>query len=231
MTRFRIAALTTVALLLLLSVAAAAVASSQFTQSSNVKLTATKAGATSGFTVAIKSSDPGEPGGKPQALKTLTITLPSATKFNFKSKSLKLCTASETEILGTGGAACPSKSRLGTGGAEANAFPAIPLLQLSATAYAGNGNIIIVLKGSSGLVLALHGVVSANKVTTTLKPLALAGVPVVVTGLTLKVNKIGSAKNAFITAGKCTGGKFKVKSHFVYQTGSPLTLPSSSSCK
>jgi hypothetical protein len=230
MTRFRIAALTTVALMLL-SVAGAAVASSQFTQSANVKLTATKAGSTTGFKVAIKSSDPGEPGGKPRALKTLTITLPSATKFNFKSKSLKLCTASETEIKGTGGAACPSKSRLGAGGAEANGFPAIALLQLNATAYAGNGNIIIVLRGSSGLVLVLHGVVSANRVTTSLPPLALAGVPLVVTGLTLNVSKIGSGKNAFITAGKCTGGKFKVKSSFVYQTGTPLTLSSSSSCK
>jgi len=230
MSRFRIAALTS-AVLTGLTVASVALASSQFTQSADVKLTATKAKASSGFKVAIKSSDPGEPGGKPRALKTLTITLPSATKFNFKSKALKLCTASETEIKGTGGAACPAKSKLGTGAAQANGFPAIALLQLNATAYAGNGNIIIVLRGSTGLVLVLHGVVSANKVTTSLPPLALAGVPLVVTGLTLNVNKIGSGKTAFITAGKCTGGKFKVKSSFVYQTGAPLTLASSSKCK
>ncbi len=232
MRRFQITALTTAALALVaVSVAAVAIASSQFSQTSKITLTATKAGQPTGFKAAIKSSDPGEPGGKPKALKTLTITLPSATKFNFNSKSLTPCKASEIELKGTGGAVCPAKSKVGSGSAEANAFPAIPLIPLTATAYAGPGKIVFVLKGSGGLVLVLYGVVSANKVTTSVPPLALGGVPVVVTGLNLNVSKIGTGKNAFITAGKCKGGKFTVKSSFVYLTGWPLTLSSSSNCK
>jgi hypothetical protein len=231
MRRFGIAALITAALAML-GVAAVALASSQFKQTSNVTLTATKAGKTTGFKAALQSSDSGEPGGKPQALKTLTITLPSATKFNFKSTALKLCTANDTEIKGTGGAVCPSKSKIGSGSAEANGAPVFPLIPENATAYAGNGNIIFLLapKGPAGSVLVLHGVVSGNKVTTAVPVISAGGITIVITGLNLTVNKIGSGKTAFIAAGKCSGGKFKVRSSFLYQTGASLTLSSSSKC-
>ena len=86
--------ITAVAVLLLST--GIALASSQFKQTSNIRLTATKAGAATGFKAALKSSDPGEPGGKPQALKTLKITFPVGTKFNFKSKAIKPCTATVT---------------------------------------------------------------------------------------------------------------------------------------
>lgn len=91
--------ITAVAVLLLST--GIALASSQFKQTSNIRLTATKAGAATGFKAALKSSDPGEPGGKPQALKTLKITFPVGTKFNFKSKAIKPCTATDIEIKGT----------------------------------------------------------------------------------------------------------------------------------
>ncbi len=231
MRRFRIAALLTAATAMLM-VAAVAVASSQFKQTSNIKLTATKEGKATGFTAAIQSSDPGEPGGKPQALKTLTITLPSATKFNFKSKALKLCTASDTEIKGTGGAVCPAKSKIGSGSAEANGAPVFPAIPENATAYAGKGNIIFLLAptGPAGTVLVLHGIVSANKVTTTVPMISAGGLTIVITALNLKVNTIGSAKTAFITAGKCSAGKFNVKSSFLYYTGATQALSSSSKC-
>jgi hypothetical protein len=231
MRQFKIAAPITTALAML-AVAAVALASSQFKQTSNVTLTATKAGQSTGFKAAIQSSDPGEPGGKPQALKTLTLTLPSATKFNFKSKALTLCTAGDTEIKGTGGAVCPAKSKIGSGTAEANGYPAIPQIPENATAYAGKGNIIFLLapKGPAGAPLVLHGVVSANKVTTEVPPISFGGVSIVITGLNLTVNKVGSGKTAFITAGKCTSGKFKVKSNFLYSTGATETLSSSSKC-
>jgi hypothetical protein len=218
--------------LAMLAVAAVAMASSQFKQSAKVTLSATKQGKATGFSAALASSDPGEPGGKPQALKTLTITLPSATKFNFKTKALTACTASDIEIKGTGGAACPAKSKIGSGSAEANGAPVFPVIPENATAYAGPGNIIFLLspKGPAGTVLVLHGVVSANKVTTAVPVIAAGGLPIVITALNLKINTVGSGKSAFITAGKCIGGKFTVKSSFLYYTGASLTLSSSSKC-
>ena len=231
MTRMKIATLTTLALAMLV-LTSVALASSQFKQTAKVTLTATKEGKPTGFNAALLSSDPGEAGGKPQALKTLTITLPSATKFNFKSKALALCKASDAEIKGTGGAVCPAKSKIGSGNAQANGAPVFPTIPESATAYAGNGNIIFLLSptGPAGTVLVLHGVVSANKVTTSVPMISAGGLTIVITELNLKIGAVGSGKNAFITAGKCTSGKFKVKSNFLYYTGASLSIASSSKC-
>lgn len=76
----------------------------------------------------------------------------------------------------------------------------------------------------------LHGAVSANKVTVGVPQMSAGGLSIVITGLNMTVNKLGSGKSAFITAGKCSGGKFKVKAGYVYYTGAPVTLASSSKC-
>ena len=210
--------------------AGTAYASSQFKQTSNIVLTAKKAGAPTGLKAALQSSDPGAV--QPQGLKTLTITLPSGTKFNFKSSAIAQCKVSDTEIKATGGAACPAKSRIGSGSAVANGAPVFPAIPENANAYAGNGQIVFLLspKGPSGQVLVLHGKVSGNKVTTQVPVLSAGGLNIVITGLELSVKTIGSGKKAFITAGKCSSGKFVVKSAFLYQTGASLSLTSSSKC-
>lgn len=221
-----------VAAAVLLAVAATALASSQFTQTSSITLTASKAGASTGFKAALKSSDPGEPGGKPQALKTLTIAFPAGTKFNFKSKAIQPCTASDVEIKGTKGTACPAKSKIGSGAAEANGFPVFPVLPESATAYASKSDLIFLLmpKGPAGSVLVLHGKVAANKVTVAVPQLIEGPLTVVITALELNVGKFGNGKSAFVKAGKCTGGKFTVGSSFAYYTGASQQLSSSSKC-
>ncbi len=231
MRRIRIAApLTAIAALVLAS--GVALASSQFTQTSNITLTATKAGASTGFKAALKSSDPGEPGGKPQALKTLTITFPPATKFNFKSKAITPCTASDVEIKGTKGAACPAMSRIGSGGAEANGAPVFPMLPENAIAYASKSDLIFLLtpKAAAGTVLVLHGKVAANKVTVAVPALVEGPLTIVITALELNVNRIGNGKSAFVTAGKCHAGRFTVGSSFAYYTGATKQLTSSSRC-
>lgn len=214
----------------MLSIAGIAYASAQFTQTANVTLTATKAGKPTGLKAALLSSDPGAV--QPQGLKTLTIALPTGTKFNFKSSAIKQCKASDVEIKATLGSACPAKSRIGTGTATANGAPVIPVIPENAKAYAGKNQIIFLLTpaASSGQILVLHGKVTANRVTTEVPVLNAGGLNVVITSLNLTVKTIGAGKNAFITAGKCTGGKFTVKSSFVYQTGATLTIASSSKC-
>jgi hypothetical protein len=222
----------TVALLAvgMLSIASLAYASAQFTQTSNVTLTAVKAGKPTGLKAALLSTDPGSM--QPQGLKTLTITLPNSTKFNFKSSAIKQCKASDIEIKATLGSACPAKSIVGSGNAVANGAPVIPIIPENAKAYAGKDQIIFLLTpaASAGQIMVLHGKVSANKVTTEVPAINQAGLNVVITSLTLSVKRIGHGKKAFITAGKCKAGKFTVKSTFVYQTGATLTVPSSSKC-
>ncbi len=215
---------------LIVGMAGVAYASSQFTQTSNITLTATKGGKPTGLKAALNASDPGAV--QPQGLKTLTITLPANTKFNFKSAAIKQCKAGDTEIKATGGAVCPAKSKIGSGEALANGAPVIPAIPEVATAYAGNGQIIFLLapKGPAGQVLVLHGKVSKNVVTTQVPVISAGGLNIVITALNLTVKTVGSGKNAFITAGKCTKGKFPVKSQFAYQAGASQTIASSSKC-
>jgi hypothetical protein len=207
-----------------------AYASSQFTQSSNITLTAKKAGKPTGLKASLRSTDPGAV--QPQGLKTLTITLPTGTKFNFKSAAISQCKASDLEIVATLGSACPAKSSIGSGNALVNGAPAIPAIPENVKAYAGKSDIIFLLTpaAAAGQTLVLHGKVSVNKVTTAVPVLNAGGVNFVITALNLSIKTIGSGSKAFITAGKCTGGKFTVKSGFLYQTGATLSLTSSSKC-
>jgi len=224
--------LTATALLavVMLSATGLAYASSQFTQSAKITLTATKAGKPTGLQASLQSADPGAV--QPQGLKTLTITLPTNTRFNFKSSAIKQCKASDVEIKATLGKACPSKSRIGSGTAVANGAPALPTIPEKAEAFAGAKQIIFLLSpaGPAGQILVLRGAVSANKVTTPVPVINAGGLNVVITALDLTIKKIGSGSQAFITAGKCANGKFVVKSGFVYQSGATLALSSSSKC-
>lgn len=208
-----------------------ALASSQFKQTAKVTLTATKPNASTGIKAVIFSTDPGAQFEKPQGLKVLTLTFPAKTRFNFKSKAITQCKATDTELIGSGGAACPSKSRLGAGSATANAAPVIPKIPESVTAYAGKGQVLLVLvpKGP-GATSVLHGKVSGNKMTTELPALAIPPVSIVVTELRLSVKAIGKGSSSFIRAGNCVKHKFVVKSSFLYDTGAKLTLKSSSKC-
>lgn len=208
-------------------------ASSQFKQSSNIALTATKAGAPTGFKVSIASSDPGAPNGQPQALKVLTVTFPKNTRFNFKSTAVKQCTASPTELVATKGAACPAKSKIGSGTAVANGAPVYPTIPENATVYVGKGKLLFMLvpTGPVGTPLPLEGAVSGNKLTTPVPALSSGGLNIVITEFKVTVKTVGSGKQAFVTAGQCTKGKFTVKSSFTYYTGSPVSKSSSSKCK
>jgi hypothetical protein len=229
------AAVLAAAMLVTTAIAALALASAQFKQTSTVTLTAKKEGASTGFKANLQSSDPGAPLEKPQGLKTLTITFPSKTKFNFKTKALTLCKATDIEIKATGGAVCPSKSKLGSGGATANGAPVFPKISESVAAFAGSNQILFLLApkvlGGPGATLVLHGKVSANKITTEVPPIVVGGLTIVITGLELSIKSVGSGKTTWATAGKCVKGKFTVKSGFLYQTGEKLTISRSSSCK
>lgn len=220
------------ALVLALGVVGVAVASSQFKQTSKITLTATKPGKTTGLSVSIESSDPGAPNGQPQALKTLTVTFPKNTKFNFKSSAIKQCTATDTELRATGGSVCSKKSLIGTGTAVANGAPVFPMIPEKAVAYIGSKEIRFLLTptGPVGQTLVLHGRVNGNVLSTNVPAITSGGLKIVITALTLQVKSAGSGKSAFITSGVCSSKKFTVSAKFLYETGSTLTIASSSKC-
>ncbi len=212
-----------------------ALASPQFKQSAKVTLTTKKQGASTGFKANLQSKDPGAPLEKPQALKTLTIAFPSKTSFNFKSKALTKCAANDTEIKATGGSACPSKSKIGSGASTANGAPVFPKISESVTVFAGGNQIVFLLApkvlGGPGATLVLHGKVSGNKITTEVPPITAGGLTIVITGFEVSVKSVGSGKTTWAKAGRCVKGKFTVKSGFLYSTGEKRTIASTSSCK
>lgn len=210
-----------------------ALASSQFKQTANVTLTATKPNASSGVKAVVFSSDPGAPFAQPQGLKVLTVTFPAKTTFDFKSKALTRCKASEAEIKATTSAACPAKSRLGSGSANANGAPVLPSIPEGVSAFAGSNEVILFLspKAPGGVALVLHAKVSGNRLTVEVPELKQGPVNIVLTELRLTIKAIGKGKATFIKAGKCVKKRFVVRSSFLYQTGEKLTLTSSSKCK
>jgi hypothetical protein len=216
----------------MLAATGVALGSAQFKQTAKVTLTATKPNASSGINAAIFSSDPGAEFQKPQALKVLTLTFPAKTRFNFKSKAIAQCTASDVEIKATGGAACPAKSRLGSGSATANGAPVLPTIPETVSAFAGKDEVLLLLVPKlAGSTSVLHGKVSGNRLTVELPAIAVGPVSIVLTELRLSVKAIGKGSSTFLRAGKCTKKRFVVKSSFLYQTGEKLTLTSSSKCK
>jgi len=222
------------AMLATTALAGFALASAQFKQTAKVTLTTKKAGASTGFKASLQSSDPGAPLEKPQALKTLKITFPVKTSFNFKSKALTICKANDTEIKATGGSVCPSKSKLGEGSSTANGAPALPKVNENVTAFAGSNQIILLLApkvAGAGATLVLHGKISKNTMTTEVPAITVGGLTIVITGLQLNVKSVGSGKTTWAKAGKCVKKKFTVLSSFTYQTGEKLTIRSTSGCK
>ncbi len=222
------------AMLATTALAGFALASAQFKQTAKVTLTTKKAGASTGFKASLQSSDPAAPLEKPQALKTLKITFPVKTSFNFKTKALTLCKANDTEIKATGGSVCPSKSKLGEGSSTANGAPALPKVNENVTAFAGSNQIILLLApkvAGAGATLVLHGKISKNTMTTEVPAITVGGLTIVITGLQLNVKSVGSGKTTWAKAGTCVKKKFTVLSTFTYATGEKLTIKSTSGCK
>jgi len=225
---------TVVAILaLILGVTSVAVASSQFKQTAKIAFTVKKEGDSTGFKVKIKSSDPGAPNAQPQALKQLTVVFPQRTRFNFKSKAMKQCKATDTEIKATGGAACPTKSRVGKGNAVANGAPVLPMIPENVTAFAAGNKVVKLLlapASTAGQTLVIRAKVKNNTLKANVPTIEAGGLKIVITELNLKVKAIGHDRSAFVTAGKCSSKKFVVKSKFLYETGQKLTLKSTSKC-
>jgi hypothetical protein len=222
--------LVTVALVAVASLVLAGVALGAFTQTSNITLTARKAGSTTGIRANVSSSDPSVP--QPKAARLLVVTFPSKTKFNLGTPLVTACKLSDAQLAA--GAACPGKSLIGTGSAVANAYPLATSVPAAVKAYAsGSGSMVMVATASvlgTTMRTIIHATVSGSKLTIPVPTPVVATIKVVLVSLNLNVRAKGSGANALITAGKCSAHKFVVKSHFVYQDGSTFETATSSAC-
>jgi hypothetical protein len=214
----------------LLTLVLTGVALAAFVQTSNITLTAHKAGATSGIKANVSSSDPSVT--QPKAAKLLQVTFPANTKFNLATPLVTACKLSDAKL--ESGAACPSKSLIGTGSAVANAYPLATSVPASVKSYvAGQKSMVMVATANVlGMTMRtiIHATVAGSKLTIPVPTPVVSTIKVVLVALKLNVPAKGSGKQALVTAGKCTAQKFVVKSHFVYQDGSTFDTTTSSPC-
>ncbi|HUA47855.1 MAG TPA: hypothetical protein VMA77_21635 [Solirubrobacteraceae bacterium] len=220
----------TVSVVALLSLVLAGAALAAFTQTSNIALTAHKAGNTTGIKANVSSTDPSVP--QPKAAKSLVVTFPSKTKFDLKTPLVTPCKLSDTQL--TDGSVCPGKSLIGTGSAVANAYPLATSVPSTVKAYVSSSNSMVMVATANVLGTTsrtiLHATVSGSKLTIPIPTPVVATIKVVLTALKLNVPAKGAGKTALITAGACSAHKFVVKSHFTYVDGSTFDTTSSSGC-
>ncbi|MGO9888085.1 MAG: hypothetical protein ACLP0L_09290 [Solirubrobacteraceae bacterium] len=220
----------TVAVVALLSLTLAGVALAAFTQASNITLTSHKAGKTTGIKADVSSSDPSVT--QPKAAKLLVLTFPSKTRFNLGTPLATACGLSDATLAS--GAACPSKSLIGSGSAVANAYPLLSSVPATVKAYVEGTNRIVMIATANVLGATMrtiiHATVSGSKLKIFVPTPVVSTIKVVLVSLKLNVPAKGSGKTALVTAGECSAHKFVVKSQFVYVDGSTFNATSSSAC-
>jgi hypothetical protein len=209
------------------SLAFASVAIAAFTQVSSVRFTTTKAGGSTGIVADIHSTSD-----TPQELKAaklVVLKFPAGTRFQLGL--VKACKLSDQQLMS--GKSCPAASKVGSGSAQASAYPLPQTITAGVKAFAAGPNkMVLVVKATQPIpqTLVIHETVSGSKLTIPVPTPTVAGVKVVLTSLQLGVPARGTGRHALITAGRCTAKNFVVGSHFVYDDGSTMDLQSSSPC-
>lgn len=219
-----------VAVVASLSLTLTGVAVAAFTQTSDITLTAHKAGKTTGIKANVSSADPSVP--QPKAAKLLAVTFPVKTKFNLATPLVTACKLSDAQLAA--GASCPAKSLIGSGSAVANAYPLLTSVPATVKAYAsGTHSMVMVATASvfgTTMRTIIHATVSGPKLTIPVPTPVASGIKIVLVSLKLSVPAKGSGTSALVTAGQCSSHRFVVKSHFVYADGSTFNTTSSSPC-
>jgi len=222
--------LVTGAVVAILSLVLAGAALAAFTQTSTITLTAHSAGKTTGLKANVSSTDPSVP--QPKAAKLLVVTFPSKTRFNLATPLVTACKLSDTQLAV--GAACPTKSLIGTGSAVANAYPLDTSVPATVKSYVAGAKAMVMVATANVLGetmrTIIHATVSGSKLTIPVPTPVVSTIKVVLVSLKLNVPAKGSGTTALITAGACRAHKLVVKSHFVYVDGSTFNTTSSSAC-
>jgi hypothetical protein len=197
--------------------ASVALAATQQTYSQ--KFSVKKPGQSTGMTFKSSTHDPSAPGGVATAVRTVTLTLPAGAKIN--NGAVAKCVNPPS---------CPAKSKVGSGSATSNvAGNAVPT---SVVAYNRAGGLVLVIANPLGAPIVLQPSLAGGKLTLTLPDLSFGVVKIVVTDLSLTINKIGSGKKAFTTTPRTCP-----KSHawlfqgaFSYADGTRKSLTAKSAC-
>ena len=218
----------------------AAVALAAFQQTSDITLTTHAAGRSTGIVAALSSSDPTAPGAKPKSATSVTITFPRGTTFNLRTSLATTCHLTDKQLTTPFGPACPAKSQIGSGTAQANASPLQQAVNASVKAYVHSADQILLdltpsLPGATPIII--HATISGSTLTMAVPQVVLgkahgfAGITAVLVSLKVRIPPLGHGHDALIRAGRCTAHQFLVTTRFAYTDRSRLTLRHASSCR
>jgi hypothetical protein len=216
---------------LALAVAAVALASPQFQQTANIKLSTAKTNKSAGVNANLAATDPGaQPPGNIKPATKVTITLPGGTKTDTTAVKT-LCTDAQLNSF-----TCPAASKIGGGTATANAVAAngtvlASNVQNTVTAFAMKSAVGFIIQGQTlQVTLPLKSqLTKSGKLTTDLTkvPSPIPGGRVVLTSFNVKLNKksrtVGKGKKKKTktlvkTPKKCPKAGWKTKAVFEYAT-------------
>jgi hypothetical protein len=208
-------------------------------QTVKVKYTKNKGKRSSGLATTLEAKDPGA---------TPPGNIPAADKVVLKFKGAKvdykgwfLCSASQAQA-----ANCPSKSKFGSGKAEANLVgtnpstgvtTVSPLGTLDVTAFNGKGKIYLVIKQTGTVLkgkLTKRGTLTVNVKEDT--PPLPGGNKVILTKFQLrtkpKSRKIKGKRHILIRTPKCPKSKkWKISTKFNYSDGTTKSFTNTQKCK
>lgn len=226
---------------LALAVAAVAVASPQFTQSFQLKYVQKAPGKSTGVTTVITAEDPGAEGQKPKGARQVVVNFHPGTKIDTSVPGV--CKASDEDLQQMGAAACPAKSRLGTGTAEARTgIASIDPVNEDITVFNAKKGIIFLLQGDeneqNGQTFVLRGRLSGRRLTVNVPKIEpVPGVTVSLTDFRLKLRAVqtgrGSRQKAFFrTPPTCPRSKvWQTEARFVYEDGTRAARKSATVCR
>jgi hypothetical protein len=211
------------------------------------KTTTTKPATSTGLNVHIQGAPQGADG-QPIATREVTVVFPAGTKIN--TKAVPQCKATDQQIQNTNGSACPSKSRIGSGLAEAITGLGAPIdpVPENVTAYNVPKGIAFLLTpanpvgqtaafrgkfsgaGAAGAGAAAAGPKLVTKVPTFPIP---GGGEAKLTRFDLKVKANGKGAKAYsITPKTCPKSKkWGLSASFKYDTHAPITVTTTAPCK
>jgi len=217
----------------------AAIAVGAFAQTADVTLTTHGAGQSTGILAVLRSSDPTAPGAKPKRLARLVITFPAHTRFDLATALVRPCALTDKELTTPFGPTCPSKSKVGSGSAVANASPLQQTVKATVTAYVHSAAQILLvvtpsLPGATPIII--HVTATGSRLEIPVPRVVLGqgpgfpGITAVFVSLTLRVPVLGKGGDALVRAGRCTSHRFVVRSRFVYDDHSIGDIRSTSPC-
>jgi hypothetical protein len=183
----------------------------------------------SGLRTLITWSDPGEPNGKPKAVKSFVLKFHPGTAFD--TSALVACRASDTKVQRQGLYACPRRSKLGGGSTEAITGGGTPFKTV-VTFFNARGHIIVLVQVNGRTLINFRDQVKNGTIHVNARiPTGIALTKLDVT-IPAHSRRIKKKRRVYMrTPRTCpTSGSWTTTATFAYVDGSQQQVTSDSPC-